>query len=334
MQSIFDLHQDISDSIVYTAHTNFFDRSGLHDGWNHLNIPVNNQSDYERLSEGGVRVIGGASCAIDTNEKGEITPCRDHWGEIQKQIELYHEIQQTKSDEIQIVETTNDLNAADEYRLNIILTIEGADSLADDPGRLTRWFEQGVRSIGLTWSYTNGIAGGCDEAGDLREAGRHIIGEMERLGILLDLAHINEESFWSALETSSKPVIVSHAACSGVHEHPRNLSDEQVRAIGETGGVVGIAGVPKFVGGQNVDSVIEHIDHAIQYAGTEHVAIGSDFGSMTAPRLLDDFYDVTCFPYLVDRLSARGYGQDVIEKVTKQNAERVFRTTLPASVSR
>lgn len=327
---IFDLHQDISDSMLYTAHGDFWKRSDLHEGWNNYkNIPVNNQSDYPRLQEANVRAIFAACCAIHITPEGNVLPCEDHFSEVKEHIDLYHRLVDESNGKVRFILNKKDIDAVPDTSLNFLLAIEGADSIDEDLKNLEYFAERGVRSIGFTWNYTNNLAGGCMENGGLSPLGKRAIKKMEELGIVLDLAHINENSFWDCIEVSTKPVIISHTGCRFCFETTRNTSDEQKRAVKETGGTIGIFGVPKYLGEPTMEKVIEHIEHSVEVAGIDHVSLGTDFGSMTAIKLIPNFEQVTDIPNLITQLEKRGWSNSDLEKLCYKNIERVLRETLP-----
>lgn len=326
---IFDAHQDIADALLFSSHGDFWRKNDLQEGWNRLGLPVNNQVDFPRLKEAAVKALFGASCAFSVGEKGEIAPSKNHFLETLCQLNLYHRLQREREGQIQIIKTRADLKKITDFNLSFLLSVEGADSIEKDSVALETFFNLGVRSIGLTWNYRNGLAGGCAQEGGLTELGKRVIKKMENLGIALDLAHLNEESFFQALEVSEKPVFVSHTACRSVHEHMRNITDEQIKAVAKGGGVVGICGVPKFVGELNIKKVVDHFMHAIKVAGIEHVVIGTDFGAMTDEKLISGFQEVNNLPKLIETLRKGGLSNEDIEKICHGNLERFLAETLP-----
>jgi membrane dipeptidase len=327
---VIDTHEDISDSVLYSAHGDFWKRNELHEGWNDLKLPVNNQSDFFRLKDGGVKCIFGATCAFGVDENGTIVPCPDHLMETLRHLNFYHQLYRDGKGKIPpFILKKSDLNKIEKNDLSILLSIEGADSIDEDLIALETFFNLGVRCIGLTWSYNNRLAGGCNEDGHLTDLGVRSIRRMEELGITLDLAHINKASCLEAVEVSSKPVIVTHTACKHVHDHLRNMTDEELKAVASTGGAVGICGVPKMVGKLTIEKMIDHMDHMVKIVGIDHVIMGSDFGSMTAEQLIPHFSEVSDFPNLTLALSKRGWKETDIEKLYSKNILRILKANLP-----
>ncbi|CAH1197741.1 hypothetical protein PAECIP111893_00931 [Paenibacillus plantiphilus] len=166
--------------------------------------------------------------------------------------------------------------------LGALLSLEGADALQGDLALLRMLFELGVRAIGLTWNNANWGADGVMEprGGGLTSKGRAFVEECNRLGILLDVSHLSEQSFWDMLDMTKRPLIASHSNAGAICRHPRNLSDDQIRALIAMDGLIGITFVPEFViadGNAGVDDVLRHIDHICGLGGEKQLMFGSDF---------------------------------------------------------
>jgi len=154
---------------------------------------------------------------------------------------------------------------------------------------------------------------------------------MNCLGMLVDLAHINRQGFFEALETSSAPVVVSHANAWAVCDHFRNLSDDQLRALSQAGGVIGMSCCPYFVDSKNptMDKLLDHFVHAAEVAGVDHLGIGSDFDGIE--QVIEGLEDVTGLPRLIKGLAGRGFSREEIDKITHKNFIRVLEKVLPAT---
>jgi len=212
-------------------------------------------------------------------------------------------------------------------RIAAFLSIEGGEALEGSLGVLRVMYRMGVRSITLTWNGRNELGDGIEEeitGGGLTGFGKAVVAEMNRLGMLVDVSHLSERGFWDVIKFSRQPVIASHSNCRALCDHPRNLKDEQIKAIADKGGVVGITFVPDFFGVENpsVDDVIAHIDHAITVGGPDCVGIGSDFdGTERLPVGLDD---CSRLPLITKGLLKLGYSEEVIKKVLGGNFIRVI----------
>ncbi len=139
--------------------------------------------------------------------------------------------------------------------------IEGGQALCADPGRIYEFAARGVRYIGLLHFSANALGKpaygrGSDEHHGLTKVGRDVIAEMNRLGVIVDLAHINRKGFFEAIALSKAPVMVSHTGVSGAHRHWRNIDDEQIRAVASTGGCIGLIFARRFLGGDSIESAL------------------------------------------------------------------------------
>lgn len=216
-------------------------------------------------------------------------------------------------------------------RLVAILAVEGAEALAGDLAVLRMLHRLGVRSFGLTWNQRNEIADGVWErysGGGLTTFGREVVAEMNRLGMIIDLAHIAEAGFWDVMRLSGAPVMVSHANCYALCPHPRNLRDDQIKALAATGGVMGLTFVPEFLGAGDVslEQFLDHVDYVAGLVGTGCVGIGSDFdGTEKTPRGLED---ATKYVNITQGLQERGYTGEEIKGIMGGNALRMIQKVL------
>ena len=146
--------------------------------------------------------------------------------------------------------------------------------------------------------------------------------ECGRTGVIVDLAHINRRGFFDVLELATLPVMVSHTGVLGVHQHWRNIDDEQLRAVARNGGCIGIIFARRYLGGASIESVVDHLLHVIDVAGEDVPALGSDFDGFVVPP--DGLEDVAALPNLTVALSRRGVGTRVLEKILGGNVLRVL----------
>lgn len=214
-----------------------------------------------------------------------------------------------------------------------IFSMEGASPLCGDLKMLDVFYRQGLRAIGLTWNHRNELADGLGVQSNygLTPFGRDVIQRMNQLGMLVDLAHINEAGFWEAIELSSAPVVVSHANARALCDHRRNMYDPQLEALKAKDGFIGICFETSFLNPNpaeaSLDDVIRHIDHICERIGPDHIAFGSDYdGIQATPRGLED---VSCFPRVLERLAALGYSESDRRKIAYENVLRVYRAVLP-----
>lgn len=224
-------------------------------------------------------------------------------------------------------------------RLAAILSVEGGEAIGQDLANLRVLAALGVRAMGLTWNERNAIADGAGEAADcggLTRFGRQVVHQMHQLGMVVDVSHLNERSFWDVLGCAEGPIIASHSNARALCDHPRNLRDEQIVALAKAGGVMGMNFYADFLtssGPQaaDIEQVVRHIDHISELVGPGHVGLGSDFdGISRTPRGLED---ASRFPALTAALLHHGYSDDHIIGILGGNFLSVFRRALRSAAA-
>jgi membrane dipeptidase len=243
--------------------------------------------------------------------------------------------------------------AREEGRIALLITMEGAEPLGTDLNLLRVFSELGVRSIGLTHARSNaaGHGGIFAATGSAREGltafGRELVRECERLGVIIDLAHINPAGFDEILSITTKPAIVSHTNVRRYHDIERNISDEQIKMIGERHGVIGINSVLVSAAKEQstLDSYVDHIEHVADLIGIDCVGIGFDFfefiycqwpesrrnelaAKFTTPHFIPELRNHSHAPNLTRRLVERGFSDDQIEKILRDNWLRILKDVL------
>ena len=209
-----------------------------------------------------------------------------------------------------------------------LLSIEGAHALDDDIGNLDRLADAGFRMVGLAHFFDNAFAGSAHglAKGGLTGPGRELLAELERRRIVVDVAHASTATIDDVLGLATRPVMASHGGVRGVADHARNLSDDQLRGIAATGGIVGIGFWPTATGGDDAASNARSAAHAVAVAGPDHVALGSDFdGAVAVP------FDISGLPLLTAALLAEGLDEATIRAVMGGAAIRFLRAALPAT---
>jgi membrane dipeptidase len=253
-------------------------------------------------------------------------------------IDLLDEL--ARSGEVRLARSAADVRAAlDGGSLAAILHLEGAEPIEPDLRNLAELYERGLRSIGLVWSRPNAFAEGVPfrfpstpDIGDgLTGAGRRLVAECNRLGILIDLAHLSERGFWDVAAASAAPLVASHSNAYALSANSRNLTDAQIDEIGRSGGIVGVtyhAGMLTEVGGLDPDvplaRVVDHVDYVVGRVGIDHVGFGSDFDGATVPTELGD---ASGLQRVAEALRDRGYGSDDVAKLAHGNWLRVLDET-------
>ncbi len=246
--------------------------------------------------------------------------------------------------------------------------IEGGHAIEGSLENLAWFFEQGLRVMTLVWNNhlpwirSCEVGAGPDVPAGLSSFGRKVVREMNRLGIVVDLSHAGVQSFYDALEETRAPAIASHSGCRALHDHPRNLDDEQLRRLAANGGVFGVVFYPPFLDAaareeakrvrtsacvreivapdpaarflkrqrimrakaspMSAERVADHIVHAVNVIGVDHVGIGSDYDGIDwAPEKLED---ASCYGHLAELLLQRGFAEDEVARILGDNMRRVF----------
>jgi membrane dipeptidase len=230
-------------------------------------------------------------------------------------------------------------------RIAVLMGLEGGHAIEDDLGNLREFRDRGVRYMTLTWANSNSWADSSSDDsvhGGLTEFGREVIREMNRLGIVVDVSHASDETFWHALETTRAPLMASHSSARALVPNPRNLSDEMLEAVSRNGGIVMVNFGGTFIDPRKatrwriikdlilhcgpsrvgLDLLLDHIDHVVRVAGIDHVGLGSDFdGTIFLP---EGASDVSGFPNVTSGLLDRGYSEVDVRKVLGENVLRVL----------
>jgi membrane dipeptidase len=210
--------------------------------------------------------------------------------------------------------------------------IEGGHALEGELSAIEPFARRGVRYLGLLHFSANAIGRpakgrGADHAAGLTGFGREVIRECERCGVIVDLAHINRRGFFDALAVARRPVMVSHTGVLGVHRHWRNIDDEQLRAVADRGGCVGVIFARRYLGSASIEAVVDHLLHIIDVAGDDLPALGSDFDGFVVPP--EGLEDIAALPNLTVALSRRGVAPRVLEKILGGNVLRVLDAVPP-----
>jgi membrane dipeptidase len=265
---------------------------------------------------------------------------------------LYAEVE--KADRFAICKTYDDIvHARAAGKIAFLITLEGIEPLGDDLDLLRVFYQLGTRAIGLTHARRNAAAcGGIFSAtgspeDGLTPFGRDLIRECERLGIMIDLAHINPRGFDDIVRLTKKPLIVSHTNARKFYDIERNISDEQIKVVGERGGVIGVNAILVSSNPEKstIDHYVDHIEHVIGLIGIDGVGIGFDFceylfnqlpqnvveelaAKLTRPHFISDLTNHTHAPNFTRKLIERGFTDEDIEKILFRNWMRIFKTLL------
>jgi membrane dipeptidase len=250
------------------------------------------------------------------------------------------------ADALELARTTADVRRiAASGKLAALMGLEGGHAIENDLAHLREFAERGVRYMTLTWTNTNDWADSSTDAprhGGLSDFGREVVREMNRLGILVDVSHVSDETFWDTVLVARAPLIASHSSARALVDRPRNMSDDMLRAVARSGGVVMVSFTGLFVDPRKASNweiardavlnlgpsevplelVLDHVEHVARVAGVDHVGLGSDFDG--APFMPVGLEDVAGFPNLTAGLLARGWAEEDVRKVLGENILRAF----------
>jgi len=256
------------------------------------------------------------------------------------QIAILLRLERLSEGQVRVVRSAAEIEACMQAGVfAAVLHLEGAEAI--DPGldALDVLYQAGLRSVGPVWSRPNIFGHGVpfkfptspDIGPGLTEAGKALVKACNRLGILVDLAHLNEKGFWDVAALSDAPLVATHTAANALCRSARNLTDRQIDAIADSGGVIGIS---FFVADLRPDSrydletpltlIADHARYIADRVGVDHVALGSDFNGARVPQ---DLGDASGLPRLLDALRAAGFDEDELRQVAYQNWLRVLRAT-------
>ncbi len=244
--------------------------------------------------------------------------------------------------EIVLATTAAEVRAAHKAgKFAALMGMEGGHMIDDSLAVLRDYQRLGVRYLTLSHSVNTNWS---DSSGDtpkhngLTDFGKEVVRELNRLGMLVDISHVSDKTFWDAMETSKAPLVASHSSLRSISGHPRNMTDDMIRALGGKGGVIMINYSRSFLsnelyeaGLKNVplaerpavswEKIVEHIDHAAKLVGATHVGLGSDFDGTTVPDGMDD---VSMLPKITAALLDKGYSEQDVKNILGENILRLL----------
>ena len=350
---IFDGHNDILNKLAKPSGSP--DPAGfLEDGEGHLDYPRAVQAGFAGgffavypSNPPSVPTAEDRTVLSDEGYSVTIAPALEYqYAHTQalKMIDLMDLIVKESDGKIKVVRDSQELHSCiDNDILAAVLHLEGAEPILPSLDNLDYFYQRGMRSLGITWSRPNAFGYGVpfkypsspDTGPGLTKAGKDLVKACNDLGILIDLAHLNEKGFWDTAELSSAPLVSSHTAACSLIPKARNLTDEQLKAIAETNGVAGIIFSVNDLDGAKrpkkdapIQSIVRHIRYIADLIGPAHVAFGSDLDGTIIPSELGD---VGGFPKLVQLLVDDGFTSPELEMICYKNWLRVINATWKAS---
>ena len=244
--------------------------------------------------------------------------------------------------EIALATSAADVRAANKAgKFAALMGMEGGHMIDDNLSILRDYQRLGVRYLTLSHSVNTNWS---DSSGDkpahngLTDFGKDVVRELNRLGVMVDISHVADKTFWDALEVSRAPLLASHSSCRALSGHPRNMTDDMIKALGAKGGVIMINYSTTFLSNElyeatqnNVpaaerprvswEKIVDHIDHAVKLVGATHVGLGSDFDGTTVPDGMDD---VSKLPKITAALRQKGYAEQDVRNILGENILRLM----------
>jgi len=309
-------------------------------GGGHLDLP--------RMREGGIAAgffaIFVPEDDLEDDPRSKVVPTDDGWDvpfdeplAFERASSVAHELAAIAERDLTLVRTVADLERClDGGEPGAILHLEGAEPIEPGLGNLDGWIERGLRSLGIVWSRPNAFGCGVpfhypgtpDVGPGLTDAGRDLVRACNERGVMLDLAHLNERGFFDVAALSDAPLVVSHSAAHALAPMPRSLTDAELDAIGDSGGLVGVVfdtvmtrSDGELVFDTGLDVIAEHIEYISERIGLDHVALGSDFDGCFPPSALDDASKMQAL------LDVLGWSDDELTRLAHGNWLRVLRAT-------
>jgi membrane dipeptidase len=255
-------------------------------------------------------------------------------------IQNLYNIEKQANGMIKIIRNYNEItNSIIQNKFSIVLHFEGADAIRKDLVDLETYYEKGLRALGIVWSRPNAFGYGVpfkfphtpDIGPGLTSNGKNLVKKCNELGIMIDLAHLNEKGFMDVAKLSSVPLVVSHTGVFKICKSTRNITDKEIDIIGDSDGIIGIYFdpinlLPSSIPDKNMrlSIIMDHIDYIVKRIGLNHVGFGSDFDGAEMPNSIKD---VSYFPNLINILKDRGYTKTSLEKIAYKNWFRIFKET-------
>jgi membrane dipeptidase len=313
-QRALELHKD---ALVVDMHSDTFMLLTRHPGRKFAPSEPQHQMDLSRLMAGGVDVVFFTVSNKDNRGAG-LT-----WA-LKTLDRVYREAAENADKFAIVLSKDHILNAKKNHQVGAFLICENGLPYRADLSTLRMLYRLGVRSVALGENEWTGRSCYDRSGGGLTDFGVEVVKEMNRLGMVVDVAHLNEQGFWDVAETSQAPFIDSHANCRALCDHPRNLKDDQIKALAEKGGLMGIVFYPPFVSETepSLSRLLDHLDHIIDLVGPECAGIGSDFDGISGRTEI--MKDVSQMPRLTAELARRGYSEEDIKEILGGNFLRVL----------
>lgn len=311
--------------------------------------------------EGSFEMVGTSGVTIVSPTIGSVVAAESYESSISELARLT-DIVNTYADRLMLIRSYADIEKAErESKVGILGNFQNTTAVGTDLSDLDLFYDLGIRQIQLTHNWRNWVGDGCTERtqAGLSYFGVDFVRRMNQLGMIVDVGHSGYQTTLDAIEVSAKPIVFSHTNCMALCKHPRNKTDDQIRALANKGGVMGISTFNWFVSDKarsTLEDLLDHFDHVINLVGADHVGIGSDFGlpgyrgtegdlkwrnhlriyspqeqerlKVRWPPYIDEVNDEWRYKSIAAGLLSRGHSEEVVLKVLGLNFKRVFREVM------
>jgi len=274
------------------------------------------ETNLKRLEAGNVRV---QFFAIFVDPESVTTA--NQWKHAQEQAAIFHEEIVGKNEKVRFIQNWKDIRSLAPDEIGAVLTLEGAEAIGNDLEKLKTLYQMGVKSVGLTWNPANLCADGAEEprGAGLTRLGKEVVQLNNANDVLTDVSHLSVRAFWDVMELADYP-IASHSNVRAICDHPRNLYDDQLKALIDKKAPIHFALYPVFLkkGAETatVADLLEHIDHVCALGGENHIGFGSDFDGISCH--IDHIPDASGYAYLLNELQ-KHYSEEQVRGFAYQN---------------
>ena len=303
---IVDAHEDIA------FHINYFERD-------FINPDIPCMITLPGLIQAGVRLVFNTIFVHPKHRPDQTVE------KAKSQVQIYEDIFFKNSDNVSKILNSKDLDQLmNNNKIGFITLMEGADP--------KYYFDKGMRILGPAWNNKNRYASGHETDSALSDEGKQLINEMNKLGITLDLSHLNEKCFWDAINITELIPIATHSNSRTLTDHPRNLYDDQLLAISEKGGVTGIVFYNTFLktgkDTPSLEDIFKHTDYIINLCGEDHVGIGTDLDGGKIEEFPKEMQHISSLPAVAKYFLEKGYSEERVRKIMGNNFLRVLKSNL------
>ncbi len=232
------------------------------------------------------------------------------------------------SDKVKLCLSGADIASSEaEGKIAAFISVEGAEKLDCSIEKLRRAYDKGLRIVHLCWNHENILTGSCWQGTGLTEAGKEFFCAAQDMGVAVDMSHISEAAFWSCVELAKRPILAGHSNSAAVCPHPRNLTDEQFKALVKLGGAAGLNFYRDIIGGrEDIEAIIDHAEHFLALGGEKAVCLGADWDGID--MLPEGIEGVQSMPKVYEAMLRRNWSEDLVRDIFYGNLKRVLEAAI------